>query len=126
MKSRGDSMTWAASIRSGWCAASQASLAATAPASSGMPVRARLMSSPPMRSASARASAAARWSDHRMPLPIGSPSAVTGTKVWRAPEQDTTSTSPKASGACARASAQAMTSDVHQRSGSCSAQPTCG
>ena len=29
-------------------------------------------------------------------------------------------------GAWARASAQAMTSDVHQRSGSCSVQPTCG
>ena len=65
----------AASRRSGSCSASQASLAATAPASSGIPVRARLMSSPPMRSASARASAAARWSDHRMPLPIGSPCA---------------------------------------------------
>ena len=45
---------------------------------------------------------------------------------WRAPEQATTSTSLKASGACARASAQAMTSEVHQRSGSCSAHPTCG
>ena len=126
MKSRGDNITWAASMRSGWCSANQASLAATAPASSGIPVRARLMSSPPMRSASTRASAAARWSDHRMPLPIGSPCAETGTKVCRAPEQDTTSTSAKARGAWARASAQAMTSDVHQRSGSCSVQPTCG
>ena len=84
------------------------------------------MSSPPMRAASARASAAARWSDHRMALPIGSPSALTGTKVCRAPEHDTTSTAPNASGAWARASAQAMTSEVHQRSGSCSVQPTCG
>ena len=61
-----------------------------------------------------------------MPLPIGSPCAVTGTKVCRAPEHATTSTSPKARGAWARASAQAMTSVVHQRSGSCSAQPTWG
>ncbi len=57
---------------------------------------------------------------------MGSPSADTGTKVCRAPEQATTSTSPKATGACARASAQAMTSDVHQRRGSCSVQPTWG
>ena len=116
----------AAARRSGSFSASQASLAATAPASSGIPVRARLMSSPPMRSASARAAAAARWSDHRMPLPIGSPCAVTGTKVCRAPEQATTSTSANACGAWARASAQAMTSVVHQRNGSCSDQPTSG
>ena len=125
-KSRGDSTTWAAAMRSGWCSANQANFAATAPASSGIPVRARLMSSPPMRSASTRAVAAPRWSDQRMPLPIGSPCSLTGTNVCRAPEHDTTSTAPKASGAWARASAQAMTSDVHQRNGSCSVQPTWG
>ncbi len=59
-------------------------------------------------------------------MPSGFPSAVTGTKVWRAPEQTTTSTSPKAAGAMARASAQAMTTVVHQRNGSCSVQPTLG
>ena len=125
-RSRGDRMASLAASRSGSCASIQANLAATAPASSGIPVRARLMSSPPMSFVSVAASGAPRRSDHKMPFPIGSPARVTGTKVWRAPEHATTSTWLKASGACALASAQAITTDVHQRSGSCSAHPTCG
>ena len=125
-KSRAERMTSHAANRPGSCADSQASLAATAPASRGTPVRARLMSSPPTISVRIFASATARRSDHKMPFPTGSPEADTGTNVWRAPEQTTTSTWPKAEGACARDSAQAMTTDVHQRSGSCSAHPACG
>ena len=125
-KSRGERMTSQAESRSGSWVAIQASFAASAPASRGTPVRARLMSSPPIASVRVDASATPRRSDHKMPLPMGSPEALTGTNVCRAPEQTTTSTRPNAAGASARASAQAMTTDVHQRSGSCSSHETWG
>ncbi len=65
------------------------------------------------------------WGDEGLVALARSELATTYPQVgWT--EQDTTSTAPKAAGAWARASAQAMTSDVHQRSGSCSVQPTWG
>ena len=81
----------------------------------GRPVRRRTASSPPSQCRQRGGlghGPAVRPHERRRRAARPRPS--TGTKVWRAAEQPTASTAPKASGSAARASAQATTTDVHQ------------
>ena len=116
----------AASSRSGSWAASQAILAATAPASSGTPVRAGDVVAPHAlgQTGAPRRRPAVRPQDAR-PERVALPPS-TGTKVWRAPVHPTTSTGAEAAGAWRAASAQASPPRPTTRSGSCSAQPGSG
>ncbi len=125
-RSRGESSHRAASRRPGSCSTSQATLAATEPPSRGTPVRARTAAAPPSDRARAAASTPARRSDQSRPGPNGAPSASTGTKVWRAPQQDTAWREPRERPAAVAAARVASTTEVHHDPGSCSARPTSG
>ena len=76
--------------------------------------------------ASASASAPARRSDHSRAGPSGVPSAVTGTKVWRAAAKPSASTAPNTPrprrAERRRAASQAATTEGHHDAGSCSAR----
>ena len=92
-------------------------------------MRAWTASAPPLRARTGPTSATARRSDQMMPGPVGAPPASVVTKVWRAPQQATTSMSAMAlpsMPAAALAAAAAARTDSHHEAGSCSAQPISG